>query len=44
MKDLRDSLRSPAFLDLIASLPGYSAAGAGQVVESFDSISTVPTA
>lgn len=43
MKDLRDSLRSPAFLDLIASLPGYSATGAGQVVESFDSISTVAT-
>lgn len=38
MKDLVASLRSAAFLDLIASLPGYSAAGAGQAVESFDSI------
>ncbi|HEY5000160.1 MAG TPA: substrate-binding domain-containing protein [Usitatibacter sp.] len=43
MTDLRASFRGPSFLDLIASLPGYSAAGSGEVVESFDSLSALAT-
>ena len=38
MKQLMAALRSAAFRDLIASLPGYSAAGAGKIAKSFDRV------
>jgi putative molybdopterin biosynthesis protein len=38
MKQLAGALRSAAFRDLIASLPGYSAAGAGKIAKSFDRV------
>jgi putative molybdopterin biosynthesis protein len=39
VKDLLASLRAAPFLELIESLPGYSAAGSGEIVASFDSVS-----
>jgi putative molybdopterin biosynthesis protein len=39
MKHLVAALRSAAFRDLIATLPGYSAAGAGKLAKSFDRVS-----
>ena len=38
MKQLVAALRSAPFRDLIVSLPGYSAAGAGKLAKSFDRV------
>jgi molybdate transport repressor ModE-like protein len=39
VKELIASLKSPPFLAMIEALPGYSAAGAGEVVDSFTRVS-----